>query len=470
MTSAPESLSNVKSGAGSPSVSIAGSLRRAVGIVRVSRLAGEDPVSPSEQRQRIEAACERGGFKLLDTLEELDVSGGSALATRPQLSNAIALIEAGDAEVIVVAYFDRLVRSLAVQREILERVEAAGGAILAVDVGVVRADTASHWLSSTMLGMVSEYHRRVTAERTVEGKRRAVDRGVAPFPNLPFYLRRGNDDDGGRIEHASPAKVRVAAEAVRMRAEGATIAEVRAYLRRHRIKRSYHGTQGFLRSRMLLGELHFGDDMVNDRAFPGIVDPDTWQRAQRAFVPRGRRAKSERLLARLGILRCGTCGARMVVGTSQGTYSLYRCPPVGDCPKRVTISADIAERTVVVAVQDLVAGIEGRATVESGVGEAAEELARRQAALDKAITAFEGLEDEEAARSRLQELRATRDEARDRHDELLTASAPAITVSAGDWDLLTLDERRALIRAVVDRAVVAPGRGKDRITVEPRGQ
>ena len=36
---------------------------------------------------------------------------------------------------VVVAYFDRLVRSLAVQAEVVERVEQAGGAILAVDVG-----------------------------------------------------------------------------------------------------------------------------------------------------------------------------------------------------------------------------------------------------------------------------------------------------------------------------------------------
>jgi len=158
----------------------------------------------------------------------------------------------------------------------------------------------------------------------------------------------------------------------------------------------------------------------------------------------------------------------MVVGTSQGKYGLYRCPPAGDCTQRVTISAPVAESTVVEAVQELLAGIEGRASVESGVGEAAEELARRQEALDKAIRTFEGLEDEQAARGRLQELRAARDQARERHDELLAASTPAITVSAGDWDLLTVEERRALIRAVVERAVVAPGRGPDRITVEPR--
>jgi site-specific DNA recombinase len=467
VTSSPESLSNVKSGAGSPSASIAPSLRRAIGIVRVSRVAGEHPVSPSEQRQRIEAACEREGFTLLDTIEELDVSGGTPLASRTGLSRAVAMVEAGEAQVIVVAFFDRLVRSLAVQRELLDRVEAANGAILAVDVGEVSADTASRWLSSTMLGMVAEYHRRVTAERTIEGKRLAVARGVAPFPNLPPWLRRGEDD----VIELDPKKARVVQEAVRLRVdEGATIATVREYLRGHGVKRSYHGTQALLKSRMLLGELRFGD-LLNEDAFPAIVGPETWQKLERVSLPRGRRAKSDRLLARLGVLRCGSCGARMSVGTSQGQYALYRCPPVGDCSQRVTISAEVAERTVVEAVQELLAGIEGRASVEGGVGEAAEELARRQEALDKAIRTFEGLEDEQAARGRLQELRVARDQARERHDELLAASAPAINVSAsGDWNLLTAEERRALIKAVVERAVVSPGRGAHRITVEPRGQ
>jgi hypothetical protein len=218
---------------------------------------------------------------------------------------------------------------------------------------------------------------------------------------------------------------------------------------------------------MLLGELRFGD-LVNEYAFPAIVDPETWQRLQRVFVSRGRRAKSDRLLARLGVLRCASCGARMVVGTSQGRYSLYRCPPVGDCPHRVTISAEVAEHTVAEAVQELLEGIEGRASVEAGVGEAAEELSRRQETLDKAIRAFAGLEDEQATRERLQELREARDQALARHDQLLVASAPAISVSAGDWDVLTVEERRALIAAVVEEAVVAPGRGADRITIEPR--
>jgi hypothetical protein len=62
-------------------------------------------------------------LKLLNALEELDVSGGAGLDARPQLSRAVSLVEAGRAEVIVVAFFDRLVRSLAAQRELLARDE-----------------------------------------------------------------------------------------------------------------------------------------------------------------------------------------------------------------------------------------------------------------------------------------------------------------------------------------------------------
>ncbi len=438
-----------------------------MGIVRQSRSVGDDPVSPLEQRQRIEATCAREGFDLLDTLPEKDVSGGAPLDKRPGLSHAVAMVEAGRAQVIVVAYFDRLFRSLEVQAEVAKRVEAAGGMLFAADVGEVRSDTASGWITSSMLGVVAEYHRRTTRERTTEAKRRSVANGVAPFPRLPFYLQR-RDGKKGPIEH-HPRKVELMREAIRMRLEGATIAAVREYLRKHRVKLSYHGVQSLFSSRLLLGELHFGA-MVNDRAFTEVIDPETWQRLQRVAVPRGRRAKSDRLLARLGVLRCGTCDSRMVVGTSQGQYGLYRCPPVSDCPRRVTISAEVAERTVVEAVQELLAGIEGRASVEGGVIEAADEFQRRQDALEAAIRAFAGLEDEQAARERLQQLRAERDEARERHDDLLAASAPAITVSAGDWALLTLDERRALIRAVIARAVVSPGRGSDRIAVEPRSE
>lgn len=468
MTVSPVSLTNVKSGASAPSTTATPvSSRRAVGVVRVSRVgdrSGEQFVSPSEQSERIAAAAARDGLDLIETIEELDVSGGTALAKRAGLRRAVELVEAGEADVVVVAYFDRLVRSLTVQAEVVSRVEAAGGAILAVDVGQVTHNSAGQWLSGTMLGAVSEYHRRVTAERTQDSKRRAVERGVAPFANLPPGYQRG---DGKRIE-PDPRDAPTVAEAFRLRADGMTIMDVREFLRGRGIVRSFHGVQHLLGSRIYLGELSFGA-LVNPTSHEAIVDVDTWTAVQKAKSPRGRRAKSDRLLARLGILRCGTCGSRMVVGTANhGAYALYRCPPVGDCPRRVTIGAEIAERAVVDTVKDYLAGIEGTAALDGSVEQAERALAQAEQALDAAVAAFSGLDDVPSAKQRLLELRDVRDRERSTVAELQAATAPAITLTADDWDVLTVDEQRALITALVVEAVVSPGRGAERILVSPR--
>jgi site-specific DNA recombinase len=447
--------------------------RRAVGVVRVSRVGGREGerfVSPDEQRERIRAVCERDELELIDVLSELDVSGGAPLEQRPGLRRAVELVEAGEADVIVAAYFDRLVRSLQVQGELVSRVEHAGGAVHAVDVGQVTNGSSAQRLSGTMLGAVAEYQRRSTAERTADAKRRALERGVPPFPNIPPGYRRRDD----RQLEPDPATAPVVAKAFELRARGETIKGVREYLREHGIERSFHGTQAMLASRIVLGELHFGE-LVNSSAHPPIVDADTWGRVQRMRLQRGRRAKSERLLARLSVLRCGTCSARMVIGSSspQGgrTYALYRCPPVGDCRRRVTIGAELVEQFVTDKVRRLLAGISAQATSAAGAEEAAAELDRWQSQLDAAIRAFTGLEDEASARERLEELREGRDAARARLDELAAIAADAVVVDASrDWDLLTLDERRALIRAVVERVTVAPGRGVGRITVKPRSK
>jgi hypothetical protein len=40
--------------------------------------------------------------------------------------------------------------------------------------------------------------------------------------------------------------------------------------------------------------------------------------------------------------------------------------------------------------------------------------------------------------------------------------------TAGDWDELTLDEQRDLIKAVTEKVVIHPGRGVERIEIVPR--
>src|SRR3712207_5998152 len=111
-TSFPSWSGSVKSGAGVPAsinvvsfaslksvpVSIASGTsrpRRAIGIVRVSQVNGRDGerfASPGEQADRIRRACDRDDLKLVEVIEELDVSGGTALEQRHGLRRAVEAV------------------------------------------------------------------------------------------------------------------------------------------------------------------------------------------------------------------------------------------------------------------------------------------------------------------------------------------------------------------------------------------
>lgn len=442
------------------------SRRRAIGIVRVSQTKGREGESfhsPETQRGRIRGAAEQHGWELLDVVPELDVSGGKRLDERPRLLAAVEQIEAGRADVLATAYLDRLTRDPRVRDEVVERVEAAGGQVWTVDMGRQTNGTAAEQLTGTLASAVHRYVRRVNAERSAEAQQRAIARGVPPWAGAPLGYERGED---GRLRPDADT-AQLVADAFRLRADGATIERVREHLRDHGVERSYHGVQHLLCSRVVLGEIHFGGYEPNLSAHPAIVDRETWQRAVRVRVPRGRRAKSDRLLARQEILRCGTCGSRMVVGTANhGTYPLYRCPPTGDCPRRVTVSANLVEGIVIDAVRAALADAEGRAQAEDSARQAVADLERAQSELDALIEILDPLEP--AARKRLVAATERRDEARAAVDRL-GDSAGAVVVRGWD-DRLTLDERRALIRAVVERVDVAPGRGPDRVTVHLLGE
>jgi hypothetical protein len=95
--------------------------------------------------------------------------------------------------------------------------------------------------------------------------------------------------------------------AIRLRLDGATIREAQAYLNRNGVEISYRGLQSAFASKLLVGRIEYGGE-VNVESFDQVIDPETFGQLQRVRATRGRRPKSDRLLARLRILRCGTCG------------------------------------------------------------------------------------------------------------------------------------------------------------------
>jgi site-specific DNA recombinase len=452
-------------------------VKRAVGLIRVSRINGRDKNdalhSPGGQRERIEGLREAHGWRLVDVLDEnegangglRDASGAKAVAERPKLREAVERIEAGRADVLVVAWADRLTWTQAVRDEVLSRVEAVGGEVWAADNGRQSNATAVDEFSGTTLTAAARYLRRQAAEKAREAQVEAVAAGTWMAAHVPPGYRLGAD----RRLTPDPETEPVVVEAFKMRAEGASIESVRLYLAEHGIERTSKAVAKLLGSRVVLGELHFGKLPPNLSVHPAIVDRELWERVQRASAPRGRQAKSERLLARLGVLRCGCCGSRMSVTASNYRYPAYRCGQAASCERRQTIAAPLAEGAVVEYVKDALAGITGTASAVAEVNAAATRLDEAHARYDAALRAFDGHGDEQAAIERLGELRDNRDAAQERYEDARgSLDATQVAVSVGDWEDLSLDGRRDLIRAVIERVEVRPGRGRSRIEVTRR--
>jgi DNA invertase Pin-like site-specific DNA recombinase len=429
-------------------------------VTRESRK-GKQSKSVENQGLSVEDEAAERGAVVVGTFPEPNVSGGRDLDHRPQLEAAVQLLERREANVLVFDSFDRWHRYMPVQWEVMGRVKAVGGRIYALDYGWVTDETAAEWQRMTTAGTNAEFYRRVTREKTMKANRRNVRRGVFPGP-LPFFARQG---EGKVAEHAA-AKVKLMREAIRMRLEGTTIRECRAYLNRHGVEISYRGVQSAFTSKLLVGRIEYGGE-VNLESFPPVIDPEMFGRLQKIRVARGRRSKSERLLARLRILRCGTCGGLLQVGTSRTSFATYKCGN-RDCERHVSISAAVAEQEISEFVRLRLKGLQGKSSKRASLRTAESELERANERLDSLIEMLGGFEDVAKTREKLAAARDDRDAKAERVRQLRRSFGPNVTLDAfRDWSEISFAGRRDLISAVVERATVAPGRGTSRITVEP---
>jgi DNA invertase Pin-like site-specific DNA recombinase len=426
-------------------------------------------VSPDDQVTSIQRVCEREEMRLIKVNEEIDVSAfRRPLERRPGLYDGLQMIERGEADVLVVAYFDRFFRRMKVQAEVCDRVERAGGRLLSVDVGEISQETAAKWLSANMLGLVSEFQSRLISDKVKEPHRRALANGIPAFASIPPGYLRGPD----RRLVVDEAKALLVHEAYERRAAGARLVEVDAWCRSVGLTKSWRATQELLRNRIYLGELKFGK-LVNPVSHQPIIEKALFDSVQSMRPKLGpRETASSRLLAHQKIVFCGTCNAPMAItGTTKhakgGTkqYQSYACYRYRDCKGPAFISADLLERTVIAVIKQVQA--EGQASMDDRVVVAELEAEAALQTLNQAVAAFDGLGDVAATRTKLLELRAEHQAAQERLEALRTALGSRKRATPAVWEAMTLHEQRALIRAVINRVIVRRGgRGPERITIE----
>jgi Recombinase zinc beta ribbon domain len=199
-----------------------------------------------------------------------------------------------------------------------------------------------------------------------------------------------------------------------------------------------------------------------------IKDRALFDRVQRRTVSRGRQAKSERLLTRLGVLRCGTCGSRMVINSDSGSY---RCgdTSANRCRRRAAVKADRVEAMVLDAVRAYwtTADADPRASRRQQIREAEEAIERANADLDDTIRQLGELRllGRPASQATLEELTTALDDAHTVRAQLGHGSKSNI-IGPDDIDKLSdpakrLAAWRRLITDTVESVTVAPAMTAD---------
>lgn len=116
------------------------------------------------QRQAIVRECEHKGWILVEVKADEGASG-KTLDKRPALEQAMAGIEAGFAEALVVAKLDRLSRSVVDFGKILERARAGRWKVVVLDMDLDMT-TATGEVVANVLMAFAQFERRLASDRT----------------------------------------------------------------------------------------------------------------------------------------------------------------------------------------------------------------------------------------------------------------------------------------------------------------
>jgi len=163
--------------------------RKVLGYLRVSTSEQVAGFGLDVQAKAIKDYCKANGLRLARTFSDAGLSGSNGLATRPELREALQLIEGHEADGIVVYRLDRLARDLILQETLVIKIREAGAAVLSVTEPDIDSAEPTRTLVRQVLGCIAEYERGVIRQRMMAGKAAKVARGGYGGGRPPFGWR-----------------------------------------------------------------------------------------------------------------------------------------------------------------------------------------------------------------------------------------------------------------------------------------
>jgi site-specific DNA recombinase len=298
---------------------------RAVAYVRVSQ-EREGMISPELQLNSIQGHCERMGYDIVETLEDLDLSG--RFWKRRQVDRAVSMIEDKKADVLVVWKISRVSRNMKDWVLAVDRVEGAGGQIESATEQFDRTSTGG--FARGMMAQFADFESKRIGETWKETHARRVRNGL-PHHGLPRFGYTYTKQDGYTPDaDCGP----VLAAMYRLYASGATMRATGAYAASEGFEPEGGWRDDGLRHILDRG---FGAGYIWSKgehvkgAHEPVITEDEWlayrvQRDQRAARSSGGKTNGG-VYAYSGLVRCH-CGARMDGGavTRNGQkFRRYTC-------------------------------------------------------------------------------------------------------------------------------------------------
>jgi site-specific DNA recombinase len=178
-------------------------VRRAIGYVRVSTGdQADNGYGLDAQRAAIRDHAQAQGWALIAIVEDQGISGTYGLddrtrdgaARRPGLAEAIARVEAGEAEALIVKALDRIGRAPSVCASVFDRLDHAGATFCSIAEPALSSDL----LRGLYAGMASDERRRIL-DRTRDGRQAKLAAGGV-VGRVPYGYRLVGHRRSARVE------------------------------------------------------------------------------------------------------------------------------------------------------------------------------------------------------------------------------------------------------------------------------
>jgi DNA invertase Pin-like site-specific DNA recombinase len=440
-------------------------------------------VGIDKQRADGRALCKRNGWTIVDEFKDNNKSASRyARKVRPDFSRMLETIDAGGASRIVAYNLDRLLRNPKELEALIDRSDAGMLTVTSLQ-GDLDLATEDGRFTARVLVAHSAKESDATSRRVRRGKANAREQGRTGGTVVSFgwYGKRHGTDPATGLEYVDngerihPGEAKIIRQMAKRYLAGESLTGVAVWLNNSGVRPAITARWSATTVRHVLtlprngGHLAHDGEIVKRHAWKAILNGDTYELLCAKVAANGNVSGPRRRVLLTGMVHC-ECGARLLRGNDKGRV-VWRCRTgrLSQSCGRVSVGADLLERFVVERVlrytdsPTFAAMLRRSGKTDDDDGGVSAELADIARRLDDLDAMFEAGTLSRARYERMN--RKLLDRQTHAHSSLHVdtgsrALAPFSRRGAlrQAWakpdDEFTLDQRRAVLTALVDHVLV----------------